>query len=501
MIPKFVSRISAGERPVIFGDGTQTRDFTWVEETAAGIVAAAARDELVGEAVNIAHGSGVSIARVCELLLEVMDAEHLQPEYVDGRAGGRAAPPREHGQGLRGAGLPRRGPDPRGPRALRRLGFQAGPRSARPQNRSRCATGKEMAKRGIDIAPGRRIVILGADGFIGQRPGVRRALAAVRFYGRSRLLRQGSPWRLRGVRGRLGARARNDPRAPGGSGGRLRETLYPVLRRSADAVALLAYQPPPDRLAARRHEHAVNAAGAIGVGEIAVRAGGAARLHQLGRRLRGMARRAGERADPRPQTPYAEAKLEAERLLASRGAPRSVVSLRLATVYGPGENGPRAIPSFINAYLGSGDPVLHGDGTDVKDYVHVDDVAAGILSACLLPSPPPTANLGSGAGRSTEEVLPRGRRGDGPRAALPARAEPASALAADRRRALAARARLRSAPRLRRRPFATRCAGCGTAGKRRWRHERSRCCSRTIPTRRTCGCGTRRSRWPPPATR
>jgi UDP-glucose 4-epimerase len=87
VIPKFFSRISAGERPVIFGDGTQTRDFTWVEETAAGIVAAAARDELVGQAVNIAHGSGVSIARVCELLLEIMEAEDLQPEYVDGRPG------------------------------------------------------------------------------------------------------------------------------------------------------------------------------------------------------------------------------------------------------------------------------------------------------------------------------------------------------------------------------------------------------------------------------
>ena len=87
VIPKFVSRITAGERPVIFGDGTQTRDFTWVEDTAAGIVAAAARDELVGEAVNIAYGTGVSIGHVCEMLLEILAAEHLEPEYVDGRPG------------------------------------------------------------------------------------------------------------------------------------------------------------------------------------------------------------------------------------------------------------------------------------------------------------------------------------------------------------------------------------------------------------------------------
>ena len=42
VIPKFASRILAGRAPVIFGDGTQTRDFTWVEETAEGIVAATA---------------------------------------------------------------------------------------------------------------------------------------------------------------------------------------------------------------------------------------------------------------------------------------------------------------------------------------------------------------------------------------------------------------------------------------------------------------------------
>ena len=121
-----------------------------------------------------------------------------------------------------------------------------------------------------------------------------------------------------------------------------------------------------------------------------------------------------ERTAPEPQTPYAEAKLEAERRLAEAAGSRSVVSLRLATVYGPGEDGPRAIPSFINAFLSDEVPVLHGGGRDVRDYVHVEQVAAAILNACTRPSPPATINIGSGVGRSTRGGSARRRRGDGP---------------------------------------------------------------------------------------
>lgn len=87
VIPKFVSRIRRGEPPVIFGDGQQTRDFTWVEETATGIVSAGSADELVGQAVNIAYGQGVSIANICDLLLEKMDARELRPIFADERPG------------------------------------------------------------------------------------------------------------------------------------------------------------------------------------------------------------------------------------------------------------------------------------------------------------------------------------------------------------------------------------------------------------------------------
>jgi UDP-glucose 4-epimerase len=86
VIPKFVGRLSAGLPPVIFGDGSQTRDFTWVEETAVGIVAVTECDALVGEAVNVAHGEEVTIKEIYELLREIMDSD-VEAEIGDARPG------------------------------------------------------------------------------------------------------------------------------------------------------------------------------------------------------------------------------------------------------------------------------------------------------------------------------------------------------------------------------------------------------------------------------
>jgi UDP-glucose 4-epimerase len=86
VVPKFVNRLRAGLPPVIFGDGSQTRDFTWVEETAAGIVAATACDELVGEAINIAYGAPVSIRQICEHLIDILDAD-VEPSFDQPRPG------------------------------------------------------------------------------------------------------------------------------------------------------------------------------------------------------------------------------------------------------------------------------------------------------------------------------------------------------------------------------------------------------------------------------
>lgn len=60
VIPKFVLRTLAGKPMVIFGDGTQTRDFTYVSDTARGIIEAGLSDKATGETINI--GSGFELA-------------------------------------------------------------------------------------------------------------------------------------------------------------------------------------------------------------------------------------------------------------------------------------------------------------------------------------------------------------------------------------------------------------------------------------------------------
>jgi UDP-glucose 4-epimerase len=87
VIPRFVARALQREAPVIFGDGAQTRDFTYVEDTARGIVAAAFSDRLIGEAVNIGSGREISIVEIARMALEACGTRGLVPIHEGARPG------------------------------------------------------------------------------------------------------------------------------------------------------------------------------------------------------------------------------------------------------------------------------------------------------------------------------------------------------------------------------------------------------------------------------
>ncbi len=87
VIPRFVSALLRGERAVIYGDGLQTRDFTYIDDCiAANLLACKAESDVDGEAFNISYGQQVSIRAVYDVICELLGAD-VEPVYADPRPG------------------------------------------------------------------------------------------------------------------------------------------------------------------------------------------------------------------------------------------------------------------------------------------------------------------------------------------------------------------------------------------------------------------------------
>src|SRR5205823_6515782 len=71
---------------VLFGDGSQTRDFSFVTDTARGIILAGMADAAVGETINLGRGSEVTITRLAEEVAKAVGTKVLV-EHTDSRPG------------------------------------------------------------------------------------------------------------------------------------------------------------------------------------------------------------------------------------------------------------------------------------------------------------------------------------------------------------------------------------------------------------------------------
>jgi UDP-glucose 4-epimerase len=71
VIPKFMLRCLAGLPLVIFGDGSQTRDFTYVSDTARGILEAGLSEAAVGRTINLGQGHEITINNLAQLVADV----------------------------------------------------------------------------------------------------------------------------------------------------------------------------------------------------------------------------------------------------------------------------------------------------------------------------------------------------------------------------------------------------------------------------------------------
>jgi len=87
VIPRFISAIKESRSPTIFGDGEQTRDFTFVEDVVlANLLACEAGSEALGEAFNIACGSRISLNELVVLLSRIA-GKRVEPIYLPARSG------------------------------------------------------------------------------------------------------------------------------------------------------------------------------------------------------------------------------------------------------------------------------------------------------------------------------------------------------------------------------------------------------------------------------
>jgi UDP-glucose 4-epimerase len=87
VIPKFMLRSMAGKPMMIFGDGTQTRDFTFVADTARGIILAGTTDAAIGKTFNVGQGREITINELAQTIAQVMDLPNAEIVHDDPRPG------------------------------------------------------------------------------------------------------------------------------------------------------------------------------------------------------------------------------------------------------------------------------------------------------------------------------------------------------------------------------------------------------------------------------
>ena len=85
-IPAFVTTILKDKRPTVYGDGQQSRDFTYVDNVVEANLLAARAKESKGQVVNIACGKRVTINAIIELINELLGKD-IKPTYAAPRPG------------------------------------------------------------------------------------------------------------------------------------------------------------------------------------------------------------------------------------------------------------------------------------------------------------------------------------------------------------------------------------------------------------------------------
>jgi UDP-glucose 4-epimerase len=86
VISLFIKALSEGTRPVIYGDGGQTRDFTYVTNVVDGVIRAAETPGVGGHVFNVATNSRISLNELLATLKKIFGS-NVEPIFKEARQG------------------------------------------------------------------------------------------------------------------------------------------------------------------------------------------------------------------------------------------------------------------------------------------------------------------------------------------------------------------------------------------------------------------------------
>jgi nucleoside-diphosphate-sugar epimerase len=87
VVSRFISALLSDETPMIFGDGEQSRDFTYIENVVAANLSAADAKDASGKVINVANGERITLNELLGVLKELTGTENVNAEYAAARVG------------------------------------------------------------------------------------------------------------------------------------------------------------------------------------------------------------------------------------------------------------------------------------------------------------------------------------------------------------------------------------------------------------------------------
>lgn len=87
VVSRFISSLLSNERPVIYGDGEQSRDFTYIDNVVAANLSAAVSPGASGKIINVANGERITLNQLLDEVKQLTGKQDVSAEYFEPRVG------------------------------------------------------------------------------------------------------------------------------------------------------------------------------------------------------------------------------------------------------------------------------------------------------------------------------------------------------------------------------------------------------------------------------